>query len=217
MDVDAFRLFSTPVCRVSISGSAELNGELLDAIDGYHAAHPPDDRIDAWQVVNGWEIGPQFFEEFKDVPAAATLRRTFEEATLTYINADHMVNDFELPKQAVTARVARSWATILHSDAFLSDEHTHQNAHFVGVYYVEVPHMEGPPAAGSLVLRDPRTAMHVIRLRSQKVVELITPEVGTMVIVPAYVAHGVRPFKTDGRRVSINCNILIDETAFLDQ
>jgi uncharacterized protein (TIGR02466 family) len=106
-----------------------------------------------------------------------------------------------------------AWANVNRSGAYNSI-HTHPHSHWSGVYYVETGHYEADdfPNAGELSLLDPRGA--AVNMLPHPGVKLhpgidIKPEEGLLLVFPAWLQHGVYPFRSDTRRISISFNILL--------
>ena len=208
--------FPTTIAKVHVVDRGALNIALYDCINRWRRTHlsRPIDRAPkaGWNIKNGWEIGPTFFDVFAGEPSADALRLLVEQSALQFVNDHHLqLRQFSKVQRAVACEIGASYATILEENAFLTDEHVHYGTDFVGVYYVRVPsHLDGrDDGAGFLVLRDPRPAMHVTRLDHQKTIEIIRPEEGMLILFPGYISHAVRPFWGKGERISINFNLTV--------
>jgi len=211
-DVETRFLFPTPIAQAHLSGHEDLNERLYETAVAWQRENGQAPKhVDAWEVLRGWEIGPDFFGVLAEAAPVRELRDAIERCFLDYVNRHHLALDFSPPRVADSCSIGASWATMIRDNALLADEHIHHGTHFVGVYYVKVPdEIDGRDnEAGYLVLRDPRPGMHVSRLGGQKTVELVRPEPGLLVLMPAYVSHAVRPFWEGGERLSVNCNINI--------
>jgi uncharacterized protein (TIGR02466 family) len=208
--------FPTTIAKVYMEASHVLNPTLYACIQQRRKADLSGEPIPGskpgWNIKNGWEIGPAFFESFAGVPCVDTLRMLVEHSTLQFVNDYHLqLCHFSKPQRAGTIVIGASYVTALEENAFLTDEHVHYGTDFVGIYYLRVPlQIDGrDDGAGFLILRDPRPAMHVTRLDHQKTLEAIRPDEGMLLLFPGYLSHAVRPFWGSGERISINFNIKV--------
>ncbi|MEE8083740.1 MAG: TIGR02466 family protein [Alphaproteobacteria bacterium] len=101
-----------------------------------------------------------------------------------------------------------------------NDTHAHPGAVFSGCYYVDDGGIaDDPTLGGELQLADPRgiaPAMYAPELavalsgcQTAGGNELIPPKTGQMVLFPAWLGHGVRPYLGQGTRISVAFNFSI--------
>lgn len=109
-----------------------------------------------------------------------------------------------------------AWANV-NRRGHANQAHAHPGALWSGCYYVAVP--EEAEAGGGLEIMDPRgmaPAMYAPELapalagcRTMGGSEVIPPETGLMLLFPAWLVHGVRPYLGDSPRISIAFNFAL--------
>ena len=131
-------------------------------------------------------------------------------------------SDFALPSRTTFYAVGgdwrlNAWANINragHGNEF----HTHPGCYWSGTYYVDDGGIGADPSlGGEFEMQDPRgvaPAMYAPLLcfatpggRSAGASELIRPRAGLLVLFPAWLSHGVRPYRGDRMRISIAFNL----------
>ena len=110
---------------------------------------------------------------------------------------------------------AVAWANVNESGDY-NRAHTHANNHWSGVYYVDTGRPD--PAImpnGAIELFDPRPAVSVFTLPGVPDVSTWTihPDVGTMLLFPSWLRHGVLPYFGEGPRISIAFNLRVREVS----
>lgn len=102
-----------------------------------------------------------------------------------------------------------AWANISREGDY-NVPHVHETAWSV-VYYVQVPAGCNETGAGCLELIDPRpaTAAPDIPGRFFATRRLFVPRAGLMVLFPGPVMHYVHPFRGEGERISVACDIAV--------
>lgn len=109
-----------------------------------------------------------------------------------------------------------AWANINRTGQ-ANDMHAHPGSFFSGCYYVDDGGIAGDPSlGGEFQIMDPRgvaPAMYLPELavalsgcQTAGAVELIAPRAGRMLLFPAWLSHGVRPYLGDKERISIAFN-----------
>jgi len=104
---------------------------------------------------------------------------------------------------------AQGWANINH-DGDYNHFHVHPGSHWAVVYYVEIGELApGIPYNGRLELRDPRPAAAHGRVKGFAFGQslAIDPRPGMVIGFPAWLEHGVHPFRGRGERISIAVNV----------
>jgi uncharacterized protein (TIGR02466 family) len=110
-----------------------------------------------------------------------------------------------------------AWANVNragHGNEF----HTHPGAYWSATYYVDDGGIGlDPSLGGEFEMQDPRgvaPAMYAPLLafavpggQSAGAAELIRPKSGMLVLFPAWLSHGVRPYKGSAVRISIALNL----------
>ncbi len=103
------------------------------------------------------------------------------------------------------------WAMVQHEGDYATP-HTHPNAHFASVYYVDPGVRPGKyPESGKLELFDPRGAAQAMTVPGLSFVQrsLVEPKAGRMVTFPAWLSHMVHPSTGGGERIAISANCRI--------
>ncbi len=112
-----------------------------------------------------------------------------------------------------------AWANI-NRHGHGNDTHAHPGSVFSGCYYVDDGGIaDDPSLGGELQLADPRgiaPAMYAPELavalsgcQTAGGNELIPPKTGQMLLFPAWLGHGVRPYFGQGTRISVAFNFSI--------
>lgn len=140
-------------------------------------------------------------------PALITM---FQRTALDYLSA-YRVD----PKDEVGLSMA-AWAMV-YNDGGYSTVHTHPNAHFAAVYYLDNPtHSEIRMTTG--VRLTPGEIEFVDTRGSQGMLPgtvnmgtsfRLNPQAGQMIIFPAWLPHFVHPVRGDQDRICIACNVTI--------
>ena len=110
-----------------------------------------------------------------------------------------------------------AWANVNQS-GHGNEFHTHPGSYWSGTYYVDDGGIgQNPALGGEFELQDPRgiaPAMYAPMLAfnfpgglSAGVSELIQPQSGMLILFPAWLSHGVRPYSGTGTRISIAFNM----------
>ena len=112
--------------------------------------------------------------------------------------------------------VVSMWANVSPAGA-LNQLHVHPGNLWAAVFYVDMGGDPGEDAGGALYLEDPRfpmAAMHHTAFRflgadgrPQEYQPNLQLGAGQMVVFPAWLRHGVRPFRGGRDRISIAMNI----------
>lgn len=136
--------------------------------------------------------------------------------------ADRLAGDRAGNRVAVNWFV-NAWANI-NRKGHANDAHAHPGAVFSGCYYVDDGGIADDPAlGGAFQISDPRgiaPAMYAPELavalsgcQSAGGNEVIPPKTGQMLLFPAWLSHGVRPYLGNGTRISIAFNFAIPMAA----
>jgi len=191
---DVNRAFWTPVVVHAVPGALALNRELEKTILERRGQNEGLTRSN----VGGWESDNELLRWGGDaVRKIAQQAVNVADANTIALNpADHY---WQL----------EAWAVVLEQGASVK-AHIHGGAYWSAVYYVRVDPGEG----GELVFHDPRGAlasMHAPLLRfkaggDDQSVHL-TPEAGTLVLVPSWLSHSVNEWRGEGLRISIAVNL----------
>ena len=105
----------------------------------------------------------------------------------------------------------QAWAMVSR-DGDYAHLHTHPNAHFSGVYYVDAgePFARWPDS-GKLEFHDVRGGPGAMSVKGMAFQgrHVYAPEPGVMIAFPAWLPHSVHPFRGEGERIAIACNATI--------
>ena len=97
--------------------------------------------------------------------------------------------------------------------------HTHPGAYWSAVYYVDAGYAGAadPRLGGELILMDPRMPMILMTMpnlrfrvpggRPHEPQLAMRPRSGRIVMFPAWLNHGVMPYRGQGERISIAANL----------
>ena len=161
----------------------------------------------AYQSIRGGtQTGNDLFTE----PAATiqTLRRSIEARIAAYLES--LPDDSEHPFLAgKPCRYGlRAWSVVLEDQGY-HVTHIHPEGWLSGAYYVEVPELS--PSGGE---DDPGCIefggqpWSELSFESTPPVRRVPPVVGRLVLFPSYLWHGVRRFRSAGRRIAVAFDLL---------
>lgn len=205
-DFKVWTLFATPVVTAELPNAAALNAALGEIILGRECTSPSTahSNLGGWQ--SSWD-----FAEWGGAPG-----RNLIEAIKGL--ADRLTTDRN--GQLITVPwKANSWANVNRAGQS-NVVHTHPGAYWSASYYVD----DGGTFAdaslgGEFEIFDPRgvaPAMYAPLLRfatpgglSSGGSEFVRPKPGLLVLFPPWLAHGVRPYKGSGVRISVAVNLSI--------
>ena len=199
-------LFPTPVAAVQTPDADSRNAELKALILAHQAQTP------SFQASNsgGWHSG-------RDL-AAWGGPRAAEVIEMARAVANHMTRDRD-GQQARPAWVVTAWANV-NGPGDSNFCHYHPGSFWSGTYYVDDGGAAADPALGGgfemLDPRGPAPAMLAPSLAfagegglSAGATETIEPRPGLLFLFPSWLHHQVRPYRGDGRRISIAFNLRV--------
>lgn len=186
--------FPTPVWCFEIENYQQLNQTLLREV---YNEYQVDREGEKWSNVLGWHSKNDLhkrdsFEEFNQVISKNVLE------IATFLNWD---------LQYFSTNITTCWA-IVNGKLASNSVHNHPNSILSGVYYLKVPEN-----SGGLFFSDPRPAAQMLippigefnLWTSPKVV--YKPTVGTMLLFPSWLLHGVEMNMSEEVRISLSFNI----------
>jgi uncharacterized protein (TIGR02466 family) len=206
--VEVRNTFATPVIMAMLPDHEKLDARLKKTILAREKKKPPpqgyDSNIGGWHSSRdyhkwGGKAGEQVIETALGVADRMTAARSGRPADVEWeVNA---------------------WANINrkgHSNEF----HVHPGAFWSGTYYVDGDGCADDEAlGGEFVIMDPRgpgPSMVAPALCFQGpdgqtvgATELVRPRAGIMLMFPAWLSHGVRPYLGEGTRISIAFNLAV--------
>lgn len=203
-DIELRNYFATPIAVIELENAASLNRALAETVLAREAAHPTvqHSNLGGWQ--SSWDF-PTWGGQAGD-----TVLRT------AVALANRMTVDRQGQPVDIKWRI-NAWANVNragHGNEF----HTHPGCYWSGTYYVDDGGIsENPSLGGEFEMQDPRgvaPAMYAPMLcfatpggRSVGANELIRPKAGLMVLFPAWLSHGVRPYRGHRMRISLAFNL----------
>ena len=197
-------LFATPVALVDLPDAAALNTALRATILAREAATASSahSNLGGWQ--SDWEL------ERWGGPAA---RRVIEAAKAL---AARLTVD-RAGKPVAIAWKVNAWANVNRA-GHANEFHTHPGCYWSASYYVDDGGIAADPAlGGGFEIQDPRgvaPAMYAPLLafavpggRAVGASEVIRPHAGMLMLFPAWLSHGVRPYAGSATRISVALNL----------
>ncbi len=206
--IEVRNTFPTPVVMKMMPDHEKLDARLKKAILAREKKEPATDHYDS--NIGGWhsqrdfpkwggKAGEQIIESARTIADQMTASRSGRP-----IEVDWEIN---------------AWANVNragHSNEF----HVHPGAFWSGTYYVDDGGCaEDPKLGGEFVIMDPRgsgPSMYAPDLcfrgpggQSVGATELVRPRAGIMMMFPAWLSHGVRPYHGKGTRISIAFNLAV--------
>ena len=194
-------LFATPVANHLWPDSKDLNRELTELV----LAREPAEQGIARSNVGGWHSGTDLFAW--KAPAVAELAGRIGR----YVTA--LFRSVALdPKAPTPGFRLEGWANVLRYGQYHS-VHSHPNAFWSGVYYVNgnPPAAGDHPFSGKLELLDPRpgVGMNYVEGTNLHGRFLVNPSPGQMVVFPGWLQHQVHPYFGTGERMTIAFNVIV--------
>ena len=214
MRVEVLKLFATPVAIARLPGAEAINRELERVILERANSHPGTQHSN----LGGWQSTWDFIDW-----GGPALARVLEAARRL---ADRLTVDRQGRPAKVDWKI-NCWANVNrrgHGNEF----HTHPGAYWSGSYYVDDGYGRGREngggeggehGGGEFEVQDPRgvaPAMYAPMLTfagpdgaSLGASQTLTPEAGMVILFPSWLQHGVRPYRGDGRRISVAFNMSV--------
>ena len=205
-DIEVRSYFPTPVVLARPPLAAADNARLAETI----LAREKGVAGVAHSNLSGWQSA----DDFTDWGGAEGARMIACARVLT----DKLTGDRAGNRVAVPWLV-NAWANV-NRHGHANQTHAHPGSVWSGSYYVDDGGIGADPSlGGALELMDPRgvgPAMYAPELapaltgcQSAGASEMIRPETGLLVLFPAWLAHGVRPYLGDGTRISVGFNFAL--------
>lgn len=200
--------FSTPVIMAMVPEAERINKALRKTILAHEKKMPQrttyDSNIGGWHSdrdLLDWGGAPvqQVVDTAKELADRMTAARSGRPAEVVWLS--------------------NAWANI-NRKGHSNEPHVHPGCFWSGVYYVD----DGGCAknrehGGEFVISDPRGAapsMYAPNLcfrgpggSSVGATELVPPREGVLMMFPAWLLHGVRPYLGPGTRISISFNLSV--------
>jgi uncharacterized protein (TIGR02466 family) len=195
-------IFATPISNYRWPSSNDLNQALQEAIIQREEETSGIDRSN----VGGWHSELDFFEW--DLDCVRELRARIH----AYVSELNRVfaKDPEDPVNRIFQ--LEGWGNLLRYGQYNS-LHSHPNAFWSGVYYVNgnPEPEEKHPFSGKLELVDPRPGAALSYSERTNLYGrfLVNPVPGQMVIFPGWMQHQVHPYFGQGERITVAFNVTI--------
>ena len=194
--------FATPIFARVLSDCDELNQSL--AMLFREREHWEGQTLGQYSSVGGWH-SPIDLQRSANRNVQRLLEHCTElarQATGRLLDPDDSIERYDF---AISA-----WANISRAGDY-NVPHVHETAWSV-VYYVQVPAGCNDTGAGCLELIDPRPASAApdIPGRFFATRRMFVPRPGLMVLFPGPVMHFVHPFRGEGERISVACDIEVE-------
>jgi uncharacterized protein (TIGR02466 family) len=204
--VEVTPLFATPVVLVDLPDVARLNADLRRVITEREKAVPGTQHSNLGGYQSSWDMNQwggaaalRLLDAGRDVANRLTTDRTGQPVRVQW-------------KANMWANVNRAG----HGNEF----HTHPGSFWSAVYYVDDGGIAADPAlGGELEFMDPRgaaPAMYAPNLAfatpgglSSGACESMSPRAGRMVMFPAWLLHGVRPYRGTAELIYIAFNLSV--------
>jgi uncharacterized protein (TIGR02466 family) len=205
-------LFATPLVTLDVPDATSLNAELREVIQQREKSHPSTQKsnMGGWQ--SSWDM-----DRWGGAAAVKLLAFARNLANQVTTKPDGAGGQGPYPGHFAVTWMGNMWANINrtgHGNEF----HSHPGAYWSGVYYVDDGGIaDDRSLGGELEFLDPRgpvPLMNAPHLRmsgsmSAGATERVVPKVGRMVIFPAWLLHGVRPYLGTAVRISIAFNLTV--------
>ncbi len=205
MKAERMGFFETPIVAARLNNPEALIRDLKEVIKERMKSTPGVERSN----IGGWHSDTAMLD-WGGTPA-----RKLSDQTIAVIR--RLTHFHGRSVEKVDWRV-QMWANVSGPGA-LNHMHTHPGNLWAAVFYVDLGRGKGDPAAsgGELYFEDPRfpmAAMHTTAFRfigedgkPQPWQPEMRPEAGDLVVFPAWLSHGVRPYTGTDERVSIAMNL----------
>ena len=206
-DIEVRSLFATPLVVARPPVSEDENARLAATI----LAH---EREGGTSVVHSNMMGWQSADDFAAWGGAEGDKViAFARALADRLTGDRASNRVQVDW------FVNAWANVNRA-GHANQIHAHPGAMWSGCYYADAGGRAGDPGrGGEFEVMDPRgiaPAMYAPELapaltgcQSMGGAELIAPETGMLLLFPAWLSHGVRPYRGNGARVSVAFNFAL--------
>ncbi len=186
--------FPTPIWHYQIADYENINTTLLQEI---YLEQQSDPQGEKWSNVLGWQSINNLHQR----------DRFAQFVQIININVLEVANFLQWDLQKFSLHITTCWA-IMNGKFASNSVHNHPNSILSGVYY-----LKAPENCGGIYFNDPRPA-------SQMLIPPVTdfnlwthpkvsykPNVGTMLLFPSWLLHGVDLNMSDEVRIAISFNI----------
>ena len=154
-------------------------------------------------IRGGTQTGNDLFAEPTD--SIQTLRRAIVARLDRFIESMPADLDHPFPAGRPRRYGLRAWSVVLETQGH-HVSHIHPEGWLSGAYYVEVPDLAGDEAPGCIEFGGQPWSELPFAVPPPR--RRIPPAAGRLVLFPSYLWHGVRRFRTDGRRIAVAFDLL---------
>ena len=201
-------LFPTPLVIARLDDAERLNGTLARLVRERSKSHPSVTRSNQ----GGWQSDTDFLDWSGPEGAAVIDAAKQLGNKITAVKQGESLQRTELPWKV------NAWAN-LNAPGHANEMHTHAGSYWSGAYYVD-DGMDGTAdAGGEFEILDPRGVTPIMYAPHLKIAisacltaglsEYAAPRSGQIFMFPAWLFHGVRPYRGNRTRISIAFNLCI--------
>ena len=200
---EIFSLFPTPLYTHKLENQkyTDVQNELQPIVDKLY-------NEGSWGQNPNWSSSSQylsnkgdFFEHLLQLENMKITGETIMNHCVNYMAAMNV-------QPAYKAAMTSSWLT-LNKPGLSSHIHDHGNAHISGVYWFKTSGDDG-----DIVFRNTLKALKCNTIGSSIAHETsFPPEQGRLILFPGFLDHSVNENKTNGDRISMSFNILLETGA----
>lgn len=207
--LDIRSLFPTPLVSVRLKDHAAVNADLRARVLARAASHPSVAKSN----LGGWQSDTDLADWAGPAGAAVlgAARRLADR--ITAVNEPGGLRRTEVPWRI------NAWAN-LNPPGAGNEMHTHGGSFWSGAYYVDDGWEGGETSpGGEFEILDPRGVapnMYAPQLKiaiasclTAGLSEYAVPRSGQILMFPAWLFHGVRPYRGSGTRISIAFNLCL--------
>ncbi len=206
LDIKSF--FPTPLVIARLNDTERLNQELREVVRLRRGSHPSVTRSNH----GGWQSEADF-QDWAGPAGTAVLDAARRLGNLvTAIKDETGLKRTEIPWKV------NAWAN-LNAPGDSNEMHTHAGSYWSGAYYVDDGSDGTDPVGGEFEILDPRGVAPIMYAPHLKIAinscltaglsEWVQPKTGQILLFPAWLFHGVRPYRGRRTRLSIAFNLCL--------
>lgn len=206
--IDIRSFFPTPLIVTSLQDSASINAELARRVDERRLTHPSVARSNR----GGWQSDTDFPDWCGPAGEALLAAAKRLGSIVTAVKQGERFERIDIPWKI------NAWAN-LNFPGDSNEMHTHAGSYWSGAYYVDDGSEAGEDVGGEFEILDPRGVAPLMYAPHLKIAinscltaglsEYLKPRTGQMFMFPAWLFHGVRPYRGTRTRLSIAFNLCL--------
>lgn len=203
IDSTSVPYFATPIAQARLDGATALIDDLRAAIQARRAVHPGLTRSNHL----GWHSDTQM------LTWGGAAARALADAAITVAKGMSHFNDAPVDDYQWSVSM---WANVSPPGA-LNQIHAHPGQLWAAVFYIDTGADEGAEAGGEILFEDPRYPMATMNNIAFRLIgpdgkpsanqRTLNPKPGDLLVFPAWLRHGVKPYHGTRERISIAINI----------